>query len=114
MIRSTLFGFPCLRARRAVAATPKFDVHKSIVRITTTAQEPDYRVPWNPGSISTGIGAGFVIDGSRILTNAHVVSNGRFISVQRENDPCQYSGQVKFIAHDCDLAIATVSEPNFL
>ena len=117
MIRSTLFGIACLVATNAVAGavadTPKFDVHKSIVRITTTAQEPDYRVPWNPGSISTGIGAGFVIDGNRILTNAHVVSNGRFISVQRENDPRQYSGQVKFIAHDCDLAIVTVSDPNF-
>src|ERR1700757_1445215 len=113
MIRSTLFGIACLVATSAVADTPKFDVHKSIVRITTTAQEPDYRVPWNPGSISTGIGAGFVIDGNRILTNAHVVSNGRFISVQRENDPRQYSGQVKFVAHDCDLAIVTVSDPNF-
>jgi S1-C subfamily serine protease len=117
MIRSTLFGIACLVATNALAGaiadTPKFDVHKSIVRITTTAQEPDYRVPWNPGSISTGIGAGFVIDGNRILTNAHVVSNGRFISVQRENDPRQYSGQVKFIAHDCDLAIVSVSDPNF-
>jgi S1-C subfamily serine protease len=117
MIRSTLFGIACLVATSAFAGavsdTPKFDVHKSIVRITTTAQEPDYRVPWNPGSISTGIGAGFVIDANRILTNAHVVSNGRFISVQRENDPRQYSGQVKFVAHDCDLAIVTVSDPNF-
>ena len=113
MIRSTFFGIACLVATSAVVDTPKFDVHKSIVRITTTAQEPDYRVPWNPGSISTGIGAGFVIDGNRILTNAHVVSNGRFISVQRENDPRQYSGQVKFVAHDCDLAIVTISDPNF-
>src|SRR5260370_7399197 len=35
------------------------------------------------------------------------------MSVQRENDPRQYSGQVKFIAHDCDLAIVTISDPNF-
>src|SRR6201988_4866477 len=113
MIRSTLFAIAWLVTTTAIADTPKFDVHKSVVRITTTSQDPDYRVPWNPGSISTGIGAGFVIDGNRILTNAHVVSNGRFISVQRENDPRQYSGQVQFIGHDCDLAIVTVSEPNF-
>jgi S1-C subfamily serine protease len=113
MIRSTFFAIACLVATSAIADTPKVDVHKSIVRITTTAQDPDYRVPWNPGSISTGIGAGFVIDGNRILTNAHVVSNGRFISVQRENDPRQYSGEVKFIAHDCDLAIVKISDPNF-
>ena len=80
MTRSTLIAIAGLVATIAVADTPKVDVHKSIVRITTTAQEPDYRVQWNPGNISTGIGAGFVIDGNRILTNAHVVSNGRFIS----------------------------------
>lgn len=113
MIRSTLFAIAYLVATSAVADTPKVDVYKSIVRITTTAQEPDYRVPWNPGSISTGIGAGFVIDGNRILTNAHVISNARFISVQRENDPRQYSGQVQFVAHDCDLAIVKISDPNF-
>src|ERR1700736_5310235 len=88
----------------AVAQTPKpVDIRKSLVRISTTSQDPDYKVPWNPGTMSGGVGAGFVIDGNRILTNAHVVSNARFISVQRENDPRQYSGQVKFIAHDCDL-----------
>jgi S1-C subfamily serine protease len=97
----------------AIADIPKVDVHKSIVRITTTSQDPDYHVPWNPGSISTGIGAGFVIEGNRILTNAHVVSNARFISVQRENDPRQYSGEVQFVAHDCDLAIVKVSDTAF-
>ena len=113
MTRSTLFAIAVLITTSAIADTPKFDVHKSIVRITTTAQEPDYRVPWTPGSISTGIGAGFVIDGNRILTNAHVISNHRFISIQRENDPRQYGGQVQFVAHDCDLAIVTVADPSF-
>ena len=113
MIRCTLLAIAGVIAANAIADTPKVDVHKSIVRITTTSQEPDYRVPWNPGSISTGIGAGFVIDGNRILTNAHVVSNSRFISVHRENDPRQYSGQVQFIGHDCDLAIVKVSDPAF-
>src|SRR4029077_21246879 len=44
-------------------------IQKSVVRITTTAVEPDYKAQWNAGSIGRGIGAGFLIGGARILTN---------------------------------------------
>ena len=40
--------------------------------------------------MSVGVGAGFVIDGDRIMTNAHVVSNARFIVVEKEDDPQHY------------------------
>ena len=89
------------------------DIRKSVVRITTTSQDPDYKVPWNPGNISRSIGAGFIIAGPRILTNAHVISNARFITVERENDPKKYTAEVKFVAHDCDLALLDVAEPGF-
>jgi S1-C subfamily serine protease len=88
-------------------------VQKSVVRITTTAVEPDYRAPWNAGQIGRGVGAGFVIDGSRILTNAHVVSNARYLTVERDSDPNKYPAKVLFVAHDCDLALITVETPGF-
>src|SRR4051794_39076735 len=50
---------------------PNGPVQKSLVRITATSVEPDYRAPWNAGSLQRGIGAGFVISGNRIMTNAH-------------------------------------------
>jgi S1-C subfamily serine protease len=112
MIRCVVF-FVLAVATSAVAETAKPDIHKSLVRITTTAQDPDYRVPWNPGNITVGIGAGFVIEGNRILTNAHVVSNGRLIVVEKENDPKEYIGKVEFIGQDCDLAVVKVQDPNF-
>src|SRR5438128_512152 len=88
-------------------------VQKSVVRITTTAVEPDYKAPWNAGAIGRGIGAGFVIDGSRILTNAHVISNARYLTVERDGDPNKYPAKVQFVAHDCDLALITVEAPDF-
>ncbi|MEY2486890.1 MAG: hypothetical protein QOH39_2538 [Verrucomicrobiota bacterium] len=88
-------------------------VQKSLVRITSTAVEPDYKAPWNSGTIGRGIGAGFVIDGPRILTNAHVVSNARYLTVERDGDPNKYPAKVQFVAHDCDLALVTVDSPNF-
>ena len=89
------------------------DVRRSVVRITTTSQDPDYKVPWNPGNINRGVGAGFIIAGPRIVTNAHVISNSRFVTVERENDPKKYPAQVKFVGHDCDLAILEVKDIEF-
>lgn len=89
------------------------EIRKSLVRISTTSQEGNYKVPWMPGSIGRGLGAGFVIEGSRIMTNAHVVSNARFLSVEKENDPKRYVASVEHVAHDCDLAVLKVADSNF-
>jgi len=85
----------------------------SMVRISTTAQQPDYLVPWNPGNVGSGVGAGFVISGKRIMTNAHVVSNATFITVVKEGDPTPWEARVLHVAHDCDLAILGVYDERF-
>src|SRR6266853_1305854 len=92
---------------------PNGPIQKSLVRITATEVAPDYRAPWNAGMLGRGIGAGFVVDGNRIMTNAHVVSNSRFLTVERDGDPNKYPAKVLFVAHDCDLALITVDSPNF-
>lgn len=88
-------------------------VRKSVVRISTTEQSSNWREPWSPGRVVRGRGAGFVIAGRRVLTNAHVVSNARFIAVERENDPRKYPATVEHIAHDCDLAVLKVLDDAF-
>jgi S1-C subfamily serine protease len=97
----------------AVATRPNGKIQKSLVRITATEVEPDYRAPWNSGAIQRGVGAGFVIEGNRIMTNAHVVSNSRYLTVERDGDPNKYPATVLFVAHDCDLALLKVASPNF-
>jgi S1-C subfamily serine protease len=92
---------------------PNGPIQKSLVRITSTEVEPDYRAPWNAGALQRGVGAGFVVNGNRIMTNAHVVSNSRFLTVERDGDPNKYPAKVLFVAHDCDLALITVDAPNF-
>src|SRR5205823_7696073 len=62
-------------------------VQKSLVRITATSVEPDYRAPWNSGGIQRGVGAGFVIGGKGIVTSAHVVSNISYLTVERAGVP---------------------------
>lgn len=95
------------------AITPAVAMRKSVVRIAVTEQGINYRVPWNPGAVSSGVGAGFVIDKQRLITNAHVVSNARFLTVEREDDPRRYIAKLEHIAHDCDLAVLKIEDPEF-
>lgn len=101
------------------------DLVASVVRIEVTDQQADYVSPWKAGRLGSGVGSGFVIDnpvrsgpgalagGKKILTNAHVVSNARFITLTREGVSHPYTAHVEFIGHDCDLALVTPDDPGF-
>lgn len=104
---SQLLGFSA-----AWAAAPEI-ISRSLVRIQTVSQDPDYSAPWNAGSVEQGVGAGFVISGNSVLTNAHVVSNARKIWLTRENDPKRYPARIAHIAHDCDLAVLEPLDASF-
>jgi S1-C subfamily serine protease len=89
------------------------EIRRSIARVTNTAQDANYRVPWLPGQVGSGSGTGWVVSHDRVMTNAHVVSNARFLTVEKENDPKKYIATVEHIAHDCDLALLKVQETAF-
>ena len=103
---AALFLLPSLHAQPG-------EIRKSLCRVNNTAQEFNYRVPWLPGQMSGGRGTGWVVKKDRLMTNAHVVSNARLLTVEKENDPKKYVATVEFIAHDCDLAILKVEDPAF-
>ncbi len=77
----------------------------AIVRVEVETKQPNYRVPWNIGGMSSGNGTGFLVAPNRFLTNAHVVSNSRLIYIKKVSDPTEYKAKVIHIAHDCDLAM---------
>ena len=110
MSRFPLIAFALLCT---VAALNGVEISKSLIRIEATSQGPNYKTPWSPGDVSSGVGAGFVVDGKRIMTNAHVVSNARFLTLSKEGDPNPYLAKVLHIAHDCDLALLSVENPAF-
>lgn len=89
------------------------DMTKSVVMIQVVKQPYDYTAPWKQTSISHGVGSGFVIDGNRILTNAHNISDSRFIIVKKENFAKKFPATVEFAGHDCDLAILKVDDETF-
>ena len=86
------------------------DIYRSVLRIEVATQVPDYQTPWNSGRFGGGIGTGFIIGKNKILTNAHVVSNGRRMLITVYGSPKKYPAKVEFIAHDCDLALLSVED----
>ena len=77
----------------------------SVFKIQVMSDEPSLTEPWKRMLSSQGSGTGFYIGDGRILTNAHVVANASFITVQRDGDSTPMPAVIRHIAHDADLAI---------
>ncbi len=86
---------------------------RSIVKIFTTAQHPNYQQPWQWLNQEQLTGSGAIIEGGRILTNAHVVSDQTYIQVRKSGDPAKYTARVEFVGHDTELAVLRVEDPAF-
>lgn len=100
-----IFNFSILTAQ-----TP---ITRSVVKIYTVTSSYNYDNPWQMGGQSNGTGSGCIIDGNRILTNAHVISNNTFIQVKKAGEATKYTAHVDSISHDSDLAILKVENPDF-
>lgn len=72
--------------------------------------EFNWRNPWQRLEQSTSYGTGFVIDGHRILTNAHVVGSAIDVRVRLLSTPKKYKAKVEIYAPDVDLAILKLDD----
>nr|WP_246047163.1 trypsin-like peptidase domain-containing protein [Leptospira ognonensis] len=88
-------------------------IKKGVVQIKVYSQSQDPYSPWLSGNVTASTGTGFLIGENKILTNAHVVSNAKFIEAQRNNQTEWYELKTLFVAHDCDLAILEAKAPEF-
>jgi S1-C subfamily serine protease len=89
------------------------ETEKSVVQIFTSFQEPNWSAPWIFDIPRRASGTGFLIDGDRIMTNAHVVAFTTQLIVRRYRDPKPYFAKVEFVGHDIDLAVIKVEDPDF-
>lgn len=86
---------------------------KSVVMLEVVQQDWDYKTPWKQSAMARGVGTGFIIDGKRILTNAHNVSNIKYLEVKKQNLAKRFPAKAVFVGHDCDLAIIDVDDASF-
>jgi len=90
------------------------DFSKSIVKIYGNYNPWDYESPWQKVGIYPGVGTGCVIQGKKIITNAHLVANAVFIEVQFSGESKKYMAKPLFINNIADLALLEVENQNFL
>jgi S1-C subfamily serine protease len=86
---------------------------KSVVLIRSVKQSFNHRTPWKTRAMQRTSGSGVIIPGNLVLTNAHNVSDCRYLEVRKENLAQRYAARVLFVGHDCDLAVLAVDDPSF-
>lgn len=110
-VRSTIILPLMWSAIAALGGNPAPE--KSVIQIYNFSQAVAWDAPWRFHGVGRSSGTGFLIKGKRIMTNAHVVSWARQITVRRYQDPRPYNAKVQFIGHDCDLAVLEVEDEAF-
>ena len=102
-------------ANPADAATPApaDGVEKSVVKIFATMRYPDVFKPWTKGAPREISGSGVIIDGHRILTNAHMVLYASQIQLQANGSGEKVSATVVAVAPGIDLALLKVDDATF-
>lgn len=88
------------------------DLDNSIVKVYVTSKSHTAYSPWNSDNIASS-GSGFLLDGERILTNAHVVADAVFIELQRDGNPKRYQATVDAVSHELDVAVLKVKDASF-
>ncbi len=88
------------------------DAKASVVKISVTVRSPDFSHPWNKANPTEASGTGFLIDGNRIVTNAHVVRYASQVYVQPDQSDEKSPATVEAISHGLDLAILKLESPD--
>jgi S1-C subfamily serine protease len=94
----------------AAARADQDPIRPSVVKIHTTQRAPDLFRPWTKDAPRDASGTGFIIDGKRILTNAHVVNYASQIYVQPHQSSEKIPAKVIAIGTAIDLAILSVED----
>lgn len=85
----------------------------SVVKVTVTRRSPDPAQPWTKMPPMDLSGSGAVIEGNRILTNAHVVNYASQVYVQPFQSSDKVTAKVEVIAPEMDLAVLSIEDPKF-
>lgn len=84
--------------------------YRGIVKVEVAVHRPDEKIPWRSGAFGRGSGTGFMVAPGLFLTNAHVVADAERILISPYADARKLPAQVKFVAHDADLALLEVED----
>jgi S1-C subfamily serine protease len=88
-------------------------LENSVVKIFSTMRFPDPFKPWAKQAPSEATASGVVIEGRRILTNAHAVLYATQVQIQANAAGDKLPATVVAVAPGIDLAVLQLDDPTF-
>jgi S1-C subfamily serine protease len=88
-------------------------IENSVVKVFATMRYPDAFRPWSKQAPTEITASGVVIEGKRILTNAHVVLYASQVQVQANAAGDKVSATVLAVAPGIDLAVLQLDDASF-
>src|SRR5450631_4614000 len=98
---------------RAADVDPAPAIENSVVKVFATMRYPDPFKPWSKQAPSEVTASGVVIEGRRILTNAHVVLYASQVQIQANAAGDKVAAAVVAVAPGIDLAILQLDDAAF-
>jgi S1-C subfamily serine protease len=108
-------GMPPVRAAEAAAvpAAIPSNLGNAVVKVFATLRMPDPYRPWTKQAPSDITASGVVIEGHRILTNAHAVLYASEVQIQGTGAGDKISATVEAVAPGIDLAVLKLDDDSF-
>jgi S1-C subfamily serine protease len=100
-------------ATRAADADRAPAIENSVVKVFATMRYPDPFRPWTKQAPSEVTASGVVIEGRRILTNAHVVLYATQVQIQANAAGDKLPATVVAVAPGIDLAVLQLDDASF-
>src|SRR5215467_12986245 len=89
------------------------EAESAVVKVFSTMRRPDVARPWSKSSPIEAFGSGVVIEGRRILTNAHVIAYASQVQVQGNQSGDKISATVVAMDPGIDLAMLKLEDASF-
>ena len=89
------------------------EAESAVVKVFSTMRRPDVARPWSKASPLEAFGSGVVIEGRRILTNAHVIAYASQVQVQGNQSGDKISATVVAMDPGIDLAMLKLEDESF-
>ncbi len=106
-------GINTAAAARAAEAGQAPAIENSVVKVFATMRYPDPFRPWTKQAPSEVTASGVVIEGRRILTNAHVVLYATQVQIQANAAGDKVPATVVAVAPGIDLAVLKLDDATF-
>ncbi|MES2757757.1 MAG: trypsin-like peptidase domain-containing protein [Pseudomonadota bacterium] len=104
-------GGASVPAAAAPASAP--NIENAVVKVFSTLRGPDPSKPWGKAPPQDATGSGVVIEGKRILTNAHVVGYASQVQIQANQAGDKLNATVVAVGRGIDLAILKLDDESF-